>query len=627
MFLKKVVKDNKTEKKYVYYRLCESIRIGDKTRHTILLNLGPLPGLDETERKMLANRIEALYQGHTTFLDQTPDSVEQLARKFYTLLREKTKRPVASVNTTDTKKKPESLAVATDTQRVDINTIQHDEVREIGAEHVCLQAIGELNLPSFLQKLHWGKEKINMALTHIVSRAVYPASEHKTAQWIAGNSGIKELLFKENKNISYQQLYKLSKALYAEKETIEKHLSTKTNELFDLPDKIILYDLTNTYFEGRKQASALARFGRSKEKRSDAKPVSLALVVNAEGFVKYSKIYQGNISEPQTLAATVEALSANTDYTNGKSTVVLGAGIATEENLLFLKQNSYPYLCVTRSKLKDYRPAQGAEQCTTIADNRGNKIHLQKVVKEDSTDQFMYIHSEMKTVKEVSMGAHFSTRYEDELTRLAKSIQSKGGVKNSTKVHERLGRIKERYPSANKHYDVAVKDKNNLATGLTFKRKEVKTTSTDGVYFIRTSLPDIDEKKPAKPTAWMWDIYNTLTEVEATFRILKTDLSLRPVFHQKDESTEAHIQLGILAYAVVNTIRYKLKLQGIHHDWKNIVRILNTQKLVSTSFKKENGQMMMIKKCSQPNSEATVIYQALNYKQMPFTMKKFVFPH
>lgn len=621
MFLKKVVKDNKTEKKYVYYRLCESIRIGVKTRHTILLNLGPLPGLDEAERKILANRIEELYRGLATFLDQAPDKVEQLARKFYALLREKNKQPVVAANTLcDTKNKQESLPALTDIQRVDINTIQHDEVREIGAEHLCLQAIEELNVPSILRKLNWSKEKINMAMAHIVSRAVYPASEHKTAQWIESNSGIKELLFTEKKNISYQQLYKLSTALYAEKETLEKQLSARTNELFDLQDKIILYDLTNTYFEGRKQGSKLAQFGRSKEKRSDARLVSLALVVNAEGFVKYSKIYQGNIAEPQTLAATIESLTENTGYNNGKPIVVVDAGIATEENLLYLKQKGYPYLCVTRSKLKDYKPAQDSGQSIAITDNRGNKIHLQKVEKENCTDQFMYIHSEMKAIKEASMSVHFSTRYEEELTKLAKSIQSKGGVKNSTKVHERLGRIKERYPSANKHYAVSIKDKNNVAIELTFTRKDVKTTSTDGVYFIRTSLSDIDEKK-------IWDIYNTLTEVEATFRTLKTDLSLRPVFHQKDESTEAHLYLGILAYAVVNTIRYRLKLKGIHHDWKNIVRIMNTQKLVTTSFKKENGQLMMIKKCSQPNNEVTAIYQAVNYKQMPFTMKKFVFPH
>ena len=611
MFLKKVIKTNKTEKEYVYYRLCESVRIGNKTRHKILLNLGDLSELEETQRKLLANRIEALYLGHTTFFDQTPDNVEQLARKFYTLLREKNKQAIAPVN---------NIKLTRDIQRVDINTIQHDEVREIGAEYLCLQALEELKLSSILQDQGWSKEKINVAMTHIISRAVYPSSEHKTAEWIESSSAVKELLFKEKKNISYQQLYKLSKELYAQKETLEKHLSTRTNELFDLQDKIILFDLTNTYFEGRKHASILAQYGRSKEKRSDAKLVSLALVVNAEGFVKYSKIYEGNIAEPLTLATTVESLSRNTACGDHKPIVVLDAGIATEENLLLLKEKGYAYLCVTRSKLKSYKPAQGSEQSTTIADNRGNKIHLQKVVKEDSTDQFMYIHSEKKAVKEASMSTHFSTRYENELTQLAKSIKNKGGVKNYAKAHQRLGRIKERYPSANKHYDITIKEKDSIATELIFKRKEVKTTSTDGVYFIRTCITDKDEKT-------MWNIYNTLTEVEAAFRILKTDLSLRPVYHQKDESSEAHIHLAILAYAVVNTIRYKLKQHNINHDWKNIVRIMNTQKLVTTSIKKENGEVLMIKKCSQPNQEVTAIYQAMKYKQIPFMMKKFVFPH
>jgi len=643
MFLKKVIKENKSDKQYVYYRLCESVRIGTKTRHHILLNLGSLLAFEEVERKMLANRIEELYQGHQTIFHHTPDKIEQLARKFYTELRDKNKQPVTSKNTTkaSVSDKKNSKPIV-DIQKVDINSMQHDVVREIGAEHLCLQTLEELKLPTFLEGLNWSKEKVNTALTHIISRAVYPASEHKTAQWIASSSSIKELLFKEDKNISYQQLYKLSKELYSEKERIEKHLSTKTNELFDLQDKIILFDLTNTYFEGRKQKSEIAQFGRSKEKRSDAKLVSLALVVNAEGFVKYSKIYNGNISEPKTLADIVAELSQNTSN-NSKPTIVIDAGIATEENLAYLKNNGYHYLCVTRRKLKDYKPAFESEKSITITDKRGNKIELQKVVKKDvknkednktelienakehPTDQFMYIRSEMKAVKEASMNTHFSTRYEEALNQLDKSIQSKRGVKNIAKVHERLGRIKERYPSANKHYEIVIKEgednkKNKIAKGLTFKRKEIKITSAEGVYFIRTSLQDKDEKT-------IWDIYNAITEVETAFRTLKTDLSLRPVFHQKDGSTMAHIHLGILAYSLVNTIRYKLKQKGISHDWKNIVRIMNTQKLVTTSIKKENGQIIIIKKCSQPNDEVTAIYHALNYKQTPLAMKNFVLPH
>ena len=124
----------------------------------------------------------------------------------------------------------------------------------------------------------------------------------------------------------------------------------------------------------------------------------------------------------------------------------------------------------------------------------------------------------------------------------------------------------------------------------------------------------------------IWDIYNTLTEEEATFRTLKTDLSLRPVHRQKDSRTEAHIHLGVLAYMVVNTIRYKLKQQNIHHDWSNIIRIMNTQKIVTTSIKNNKGQVILLKKCSQPNSQAAAIYQATKYKQMPFSLKKYVVP-
>ncbi|MGH2645727.1 MAG: hypothetical protein ACRDE2_17380, partial [Chitinophagaceae bacterium] len=144
-------------------------------------------------------------------------------------------------------------------------------------------------------------------------------------------------------------------------------------------------------------------------------------------------------------------------------------------------------------------------------------------------------------------------------------------------------------------------------------------TAKQGVYFIRTSLKLDNEIS-------ICNIYNTLTEVEAGFRTLKTDLSLRPVYHQKDYHTEAHIFLGVLAFGLVNTIRYRLKSKGIHYDWRNIIRIMNTQKIVTTSFKNDQDKIMMMKKCSQPSAEVAAIYQAMNYKPKPFTMKKFVFP-
>lgn len=151
---------------------------------------------------------------------------------------------------------------------------------------------------------------------------------------------------------------------------LEKHLSKRTNELFDLADKIILYDLTNTYFEGEKRNSNLAKFGRSKEKRNDARLIVLALVVNMEGFIKYSSVLEGNIADCNTLSAMIEKLASHT--CNGPAVVVLDAGIATEENLNLIEAKGYKYLCVSRTKLKDYQYVP--DRLTTLLETKSKQI-------------------------------------------------------------------------------------------------------------------------------------------------------------------------------------------------------------------------------------------------------------
>ena len=216
------------------------------------------------------------------------------------------------------------------------------------------------------------------------------------------------------------------------------------------------------------------------------------------------------------------------------------------------------------------------------------------------------------------MAAHFSVRFEEDLNTLSSGLAKKG-TKKSEKVWERIGRIKERYPAANKRYTIDVQSNDAIATSVTWSRKNTEIKSTDGVYFLRCSQTDLDEKS-------LWNIYNTLTEIEATFRTLKTDLSLRPVYHQRDINSESHIFLGILAYSIVAAIRYQLKQKNIHHDWSNIVRKMNTQKNVTTAMINEKGKKILIKTCSNPTPDVIDIYDALNYKKRPFTRRKFVFP-
>ena len=619
MFIKTIVKtDKKTGKRYEYYRLCEGYRIGNKVRHRSILTLGSLSGVESKEdKKMLADRIESLLKGEKQlFAYEVKPVIEKYARGFAKRIIEENLLDVARVPGRVTEGMPN------DYETIDLNSIKHDEVRELGAEWLCKQTLDKLGLVDFLShKAGFSEPVANMALMHIISRAVYPASEHKTADWIQDSSSVSSLCEVPLNKVDRFKLYDVSKRLYQHKEGIEKHLSTKTNELFDLQDRIIFYDLTNTYFEGRKAGSNLAKFGKSKEKRSDAKIVALATVINAEGFIKYSRIYQGNISDSKTLEVTIKELSANTSRTGRKPIIVMDAGIITEDNTKMLKAGGYDYICVSRTKLKDYKEVKPEEEPVTIYDNRENPIELKLVEKPGCSDTYLYVHSQQKALKEASMNEHFSQRYEEEIENIRGTLYKKGGTKKLEKVWERIGRLKERYPTANKHYKIEVvpDDGQVKAIDIKWEKTPVKPKSGEGIYFIRTSL-----KKQEEST--LWTIYNTLTEIEATFRVLKTDLLLRPVFHQKDENVEAHLFLGLLAYQVVSTIRYQLKAKKINHDWRNIVRIMNTQKEVATSIKAEGGKTIHIKKCSVPITSVKEIYDALQLEHQPYFMKKSVVP-
>jgi len=608
MFIKAIPKTDKTTgKSYHYYRLCESYRLGEKVRHRSILSLGILVELaDKKDFKFLADRIEQLLGGKPS-LFACPPAVEKLAQKYYSQIIEG--KLVDRVSLPQTAK---SL------QTVDLDSVAIENVREIGSEWMCYQAINQLGLRGYFEKAGFTSEDIDLSLMHIISRAVCPASEHATAEWLQDNTALCELMGIKAASVSHHKLYRISRLLYEHRDGIEQYLSHKTSELFDLQDKIILYDLTNTYFEGRKQNSQIAMFGNSKEKRKDAKLVTLALVVNIEGFVKYSKIYRGNIGETTTLEAMLNELSVQTSSTGRKPLVVMDAGIADEDNLKMLKSKGYDYLCVTRSKLKDYVAVKNLGEPVVITDRRDNPVELLMVEKEGIDDSLLYVRSERKATKELSMHENFTSHFETGLNQILQGIQKKGGTKKAEKVWERIGRLKEKYPSAHRFFDIQVSTENNVVKNLFWIRIIPASRKPEGVYFLRTSIKEIDE-------VTFWNIYNTIREIESSFRTLKSDLEMRPVFHKSDENTMAHLFLAVLAYQMVSSIRYQLKAKGIHHDWSHIVRIMNTQKVATVTMQDKDDQKIYIRKCSKPEAKACEIYDALNYKHQPW-IKKSVLP-
>lgn len=618
-----------------YYRLVESYRNhSDRVCHRTMLNAGYLDGLTTDQLNLIQKILTAKVANHDKPLFELPytddTTVLRHVDEFY-------QRMVAEkrIDVFVQKKENKSTKNGKDLQLIDLNSIRNKDIREVGAEWLSYQAICQLQIVPFLESLGWSEDQVKLALTHIISRAVYPASELETTRWIKENSAVCEITGLDLEQITKDRLYSISKKLYSEKDTLEQHLSVRTNELFDIQDKIILYDLTNTYFEGRKQGSKLAKFGRSKEKRSDAKLVVLGLVINPEGFIKYSSILEGNMTDSKTLEGMINKLRIKTSSLARKALIVIDAGIATEENLKMILANGYDYLCVSRSSLKNYNIEAGAAT-VSVTDNRKQKIELCQVKSDRNTDYYLKVESEAKELKERSMNEQFRSRFEAGLQQIADSLTKKGGVKQEDKVHERIGRLKQKYPSIGRYFDIevevqddaqinrknkgteAIQTQKKIATSIKWAVKEgVDINARSGVYFLRTSME-------AKSEENVWQFYNIIREIEATFRVLKTDLDLRPIYHKKDENTMAHLHLGLLAYWLVNTVRYQLKQKGIHSGWREIVRTMNTQKAVTTLAQNNHEEVIMIRRCSEPNQPVRKLYDALKYKYAPFVKRKSV---
>ena len=603
MYFKSSLRNNPdTNSLSAYYRLVESYRNSDNR----ILTVGFIDDLVPEQLNIIQKVLTNKSKGKAELFNQTDSLVIKYIDLFWARMIAEKRIDLPEV----AKEKRKALVYE--------DTIKYKDVREIGAEWMGYQALAQLGLSDFLKNIGWNESQVQLTLTQIISRSVYPASELKTTRWIKDNSAVCEITNYPIEKITKDKLYQNALALYQIKDKLEQHLSKKTNELFDIEDKIISYDLTNTYFEGEKRNSTLAKFGRSKEKRSDAKLIVLALVVNPEGFLKYSSIFEGNTSDSSTLPTIIENLRIKTSTTNQRGIVVLDAGIATEENLQLIQAKGYDYVCVSRSQLKDYK---AVEQTNTVKVTTNNKqeITLQRVSSDTCTDYYMKVKSPGKTLKETGIKTQFETRFEEELTKIKLGLSKKHSLKRADKVHQRIGRAIQKYPSVSKYYIIqAPTNGQDMVIDLQWSKdreKYEKIQSNLGVYFIRTNLPIQQEDV-------LWKVYNTIREIESSFRTLKTDLDLRPIYHKNDNATLAHLHLGLLGYWLVNTIRYQLKSKGITHSWSEIIRITNTQKLVTTTAKNQEHELICIKRCSEPTEAVKAIYKAVNYKFYPFVKKR-----
>jgi hypothetical protein len=609
MFIRAVQKKDKRKlNSYTYYRLTHSYRIGTKTRQIVVLNLGKLEGLEKSLHKHLANRIEELVTGkENLFALDIHSDIEPLAQKFAKKISLEKIFP-------STKGKSIAKEVTEQFHTVDLQSSEQIESKSIGGEWLVKQAFDSMKLPSILEHIGLSKSQIIDAQLLLTGKLLHPSSELEAMRWLNENSAASQL-YVDNGEMTRYKLYQVATKMYNNKKELDELLYEKLGDLFPNRAKIVIYDLTNMYFEGQMMGSEKAEFGRSKQKRNDRRLIGLAISIDAFGFVRHSQFYKGNVSEPETFTDLIGALRIQLKEGDQKPLIVMDAGISTEENLTLLRSESYDYdyVCVSRSKPTEY--SKLTDQAQTITDNRGNQIHLTKISVAGKSDHFLHVKSDQKALKEKSMDEKLTKRLEAQLQQIKDKLSKKGSLKKIAKVHEKVGAIKSKLSRVGFLYKITYTEdqKKGIVTDINWERSKTKERPK-GTYFLRYTDNAISEDK-------IWDLYNLTRDVESVFRCLKTDLDIRPIYHQKDKYIEPHIWLGILSYQVVNYIRRQLSNKGINDSWSSIVNKMSTMQSSTMCIKDDKEQLLYIKLCTRPTMFQQSVFTALKYKDRPFVRK------
>ena len=398
MFIRKVTKSNKgSSKKYDEYRLVKSYRTGDKVSQRVIQVMKDIR-LPKKQWQELANAIEAMIQGQKVlFIDRAVE--DEAERWFNAYLTASSKQPVL-VQSKD----------AADFEEISLSSVSNHQPKTIGAEHIALSMYRELGFDKMFRELDFNQKQRNDAALSILGRMLEPGSEHATAIWSRSQTGLDELLGTDFSKLSHNSLYRITDQIYKHKEYLEQELRKTECSIFNLEESIFLYDLTNTYMEGMATGIDKASFGRSKEKRTDCRLLTLGLVIDDQGFPKRTKVLEGSVSEIKTLQQMIEYLSEDND--TKPVTVIIDAGISSEDNLKYLREHGYHYICVARNKA--VKPEQIDETQFVAIINKGND-EIQTQIFKTEDESILYCKSTKMGEKKAAMQEEFCSRFGAEL--------------------------------------------------------------------------------------------------------------------------------------------------------------------------------------------------------------------
>ncbi len=570
MFLRKL-RVQKDGKEHPYWSLVEAVRTPDGPRQRTLCYLGELNGSAHARWVKTIEVFNA--QGERTQLRLFPAEAEV----------------------------PDDPGVA----RVLVKKVRVERTRRFGDCYLGLELWKRLGLDEFFAQhldpprradVPWSR----VAAVLAINRLCDPGSELAVEQHWYPSTALEDLLHIAEGKMNDTRLYRCLDRLLPLKTKLEQHLKQRYGELFGAEFDVLLYDLTSTYVEGLGKANPMIRRGYSRDHRPDCEQLVLALIVNPEGFPFSYEVFDGNRADVTTVEAILRTVERK--YGKARRVWVFDRGVVSEENLAAIRKRGGQYLVGTpRSKLKQFKAELRKDDFEKIRP----EVEVKQILIPGGEETYMLCRTTGRKEKERAIRSRFAAKIERALAALEKRI-AEGKLKHRYKMERSLGRIQARHPQVADLYEMTIHD---TAPGprLVWRLKPGQQQwleAREGAYLLRTNLT-------ADSAAELWKKYMQLTEVEAAFRTLKSELAIRPLFHQLERRMKAHVLVAFLGYALRVTLKHLLKRSGSEYSPAKALKRLSELHRVDIVLPTVEGREIWLRRITKPDAEQQVLLHEL----------------